>query len=109
MLQYGDLFFSSGCMANRLSADCAARLLDLGVGDRGRLTPAFAAEVDALFESDAMVQVQVDKFNGLLTSVVYKLNLLYPGFKPKPYQVQWGNRHDLPARPLSSRRNDCSG
>ena len=85
--QHGRLLFSEGCTRKRVTSECRERLLALQSG--GRLIPEFENEVNALFEDDAMIQVQVDRFVRLLTSVRTDLQRLFPGKSPTPRQVKW--------------------
>lgn len=87
MPRYGDLVFSEGCAHDPLTPSCRSALLAHQHG--GRLDPDFAAEWQALFESDAMVQVQTDRFLSILTSISSDLTRLFGNSKPTPLRVKW--------------------
>ena len=54
----------------------------------GGLTPTLKRELDQLFESDSMIQVQVDTFVRLLESVQDDLTRLFAG-RPSVRQIKW--------------------
>jgi hypothetical protein len=85
---YGTLLFSKGCIFDKkITAECQEKLLGLQSG-AGRLQDAFKVELDTLFESDAMIQIQVDAFVKVLTSVRSNLGRLFPGRPPTPREVK---------------------
>lgn len=102
--RYGKQLFSNGCIhykpvkgdKERVTADCKTFLLaQQTIDGRGRykVNDDFRAEVMALFETDAMVQIQVDDYVELLTS---KLDLIARLFlkdtateTPSKRQVKW--------------------
>lgn len=88
MPHYGKLLFSKGCLARRITADCKEQILTHQSGS-GRFEKSFQQELDSLFESDAMVQVQTDQFVKLLESVRDDLERLFPGRAITPRQVKW--------------------
>lgn len=83
----GDLIFSEGCCHEKLSAECRHAML--AHQRNGRLNPDFAAEWDALFNSDAMIQVQVDRFLAILTSVRSDLVRLFGDRQPSAIEIKW--------------------
>ncbi|MDP1956254.1 MAG: hypothetical protein Q8K71_17460 [Polaromonas sp.] len=88
--KYGKVIFSDGCLRPKITAECSDRLLALQVGRAGhRLNADFEEETNRLFEDDVMVQVQVDRFLALLTSVKSDLQRLFPNQRPTPRQVKW--------------------
>lgn len=87
MPNHGRLVFSAGCLAAIQTADCRDGLLAQQSG--GHLSTSLKQEFDALFESDAMVQVQVDYYVRLLTSVKDDLLRLFKGATPTPRQIRW--------------------
>ena len=89
---YGSRFFSDGCVngdrRGQPTAECRNFILSQQEVD-GRLKAAFKEEVDSLFESDAMIQIQVDEFVKTLTSVQSDLERLFPDRKPSALRVKW--------------------
>jgi hypothetical protein len=67
MPSYGRLIFSDGCLREKTTSDCREAILALQ--KNGELQSGLRAEFNALFESDEMVQIQVDRFVALLESV----------------------------------------
>jgi hypothetical protein len=85
MPAYGKLIFSRGCLRYRpeehspesdITDECRTSILALQ--HNNTLNAAFKQELDALFESDAMIQVQADKFIALLESVQDDLDRIFP-------------------------------
>ena len=87
MPRYGQLLFSEGCAHEKLSRACRAALLSHQ--HAGAIDPDMAHELEALFNSDAMVQVQVDRFLSILTSVGSDLKRLFGDGVPSPLKVKW--------------------
>lgn len=101
MGRYGKLFFSADCLRteryiNRKgrtdrhhapNANCVAAIR--GLQTRGRLNADFASEVNALFETLQMRQIETDTFVKLLGSVRSDLARLYPNRSPSGRQIKW--------------------
>jgi hypothetical protein len=83
----GKLIFSSGCLRNKITDECKAALL--AMQKSGKLTQVFKSELDNLFESDQMIQVQADAFVALLQSVQDDLQRLFPGEAASPRRIKW--------------------
>jgi len=96
----GQLLFSEGCLRRvivktakgpsieGITAECKQKIFALQKG-HGRVDDKFKAELDALFESDAMIQVQVDYFVSLLSSVKDDLRRVFPKTIPTTKQIKW--------------------
>ncbi len=85
---YGKLLFSKDCLAVPVRDKCRARILaaeDAG----GKLGPVLADELTALFESDAMLQVQADTYVELLLAVREDLMRVFPNGPITPRKVRW--------------------
>lgn len=90
MPMYSKLIFSTGCLTRPLQDDCAKSIAALETEDeQHKLTKDFKNEFDALFESDEMLQVQVDRFVSLLESVRDDLVRLFPKQTPSVRQIKW--------------------
>lgn len=87
MPNYGKLVFSAGCLKRSVTAECKEKILALQ-SSGGKLDKGFAEELNALFESDVMIQIQTDEFVRLITSVKSGLTELF-GDKITPRQVKW--------------------
>lgn len=85
---YGRTLFSRGCLAVPVRAKCRAAIL-AAHGPDGRLNPVLSAELTALFESDAMLQVQLDAYVALLESVRLDLLRVFPGQPITMRKVRW--------------------
>jgi len=88
MPAFGARVFSNDCLHVPINKDCDDFLLAHQT-KAGVLEPAFKAELDALFESDPMTQIQADVFVGLVESVSSKLDELFPGDAKTPLRVKW--------------------
>lgn len=88
MPSHAKTVFSSGCLRDNLTADCLAQISAEQLG-RGRLSDTFRQEMNALFESDLMTQIQVDTFVRLLTSVASDLSRVFPKMQLTPIRVKW--------------------
>jgi len=84
---HGKLVFSRGCLTSPITDDGKDAILSLQPDNR--LQPTLKQEFDALFESDAMVQVQTDRFVKLLESVRDDLLRLFPRTVPSVRQIKW--------------------
>lgn len=85
---YGGLLFSPDCLAVPVREPCRAAIL--GAHDaQGRLHPVLAAELTAIFESDAMLQVQVDAYVERLLFVRAELLRVFPTQPITMRKVRW--------------------
>jgi hypothetical protein len=85
---YGKLLFSKDCLAVPVADKCRAAIL-AAEDEKGRLTPALQAELTALFESDAMLQVQTDTYVALLDKVRLDLLRVFPAGPMTLRKVRW--------------------
>lgn len=85
MPQYGRLVFSPGCLNNNITDDCKAALLKL----QSDSPAAWKAEFNALFESDQMIQVQMDQFVSLLESVRDDLRRMFGDHAFSVRRIKW--------------------
>jgi hypothetical protein len=85
---YGRLLLSRGCLAVPVRERCRAAIL-AAHDAQGRLDPVLAAELSALFESDAMLQVQADAYVRLLLFVRGELRRVFPEDPISMRQVRW--------------------
>ncbi|HKR24655.1 MAG TPA: hypothetical protein VJS15_05315 [Allosphingosinicella sp.] len=85
---YGRLLFSRGCLAVPVRAPCRAGILAAHDAE-GRLHPVLAAELTAIFESDAMLQVQADAYVRLLLDVRGELVRIFPEGPITMRKVRW--------------------
>lgn len=67
---------------------CRAAIL-AAHGPDGKLNPVIIAELTALFESDAMLQVQLDQYLALLEEVRGELQRVFPNGPITPRKVRW--------------------
>jgi hypothetical protein len=87
MPTHGKLVFSRGCLTSPITDDCRNAIISLQPNNRLQLS--LKQEFDALFESDAMVQVQTDRFVKLLESVRDDLQRLFPNMIPSVRKIKW--------------------
>ncbi|MEO5867782.1 MAG: hypothetical protein ABIS14_03610 [Sphingomonas sp.] len=85
---YGALLFSKACLAVPVADACRAGIL-AAEDPAGHLNAAFAAELTAIFESDAMLQVQTDRYLDLLDAVRGDLLRVFPNGPITPRKVTW--------------------
>jgi hypothetical protein len=85
---FGRLLFSDGCLRRKVTADCKEWVLAAQDASR-RLFPDFEREINAIFEDELMIQIQVDHFVSMLTSVKSDLKRLFPKSVPTPRQIKW--------------------
>ena len=85
---YGALLFSQACLAVPVRERCRAGILAAHDG-QGRLHPVMAAELTAIFESDAMLQVQADDYVRLLLEVRSELLRVFPAGPITMRKVRW--------------------
>lgn len=84
---YGRLLFSDDCLAVPVREDCRAGIL--AAHDHGRINATLAAELTALFDSDAMLQVQTDHYVDRLLFVRAELRRLFPTGAIGMMKVRW--------------------
>lgn len=85
---YGKLLFSKPCLAVPVADKCRVAIL-AAEDEKGRLTPVLAAELTALFESDAMLQVQTDFYVALLDQIRFDLLRVFPAGPMTLRKVRW--------------------
>ena len=86
---YGKLLLSKrNCLAVPVTDKCRTGLL-AAEDARGTLSPVLAAELTAIFESDAMLQVQADTYVELLLNVRDDLRRVFPGRAVSQRMVKW--------------------
>jgi hypothetical protein len=85
---YGPLLFSRDCLAVPVREACRAAILAAHDAE-GRLEPVLAAELTAIFESDAMLQVQADAYVQLLLFVRAELLRVFPAGEISMRKVRW--------------------
>jgi hypothetical protein len=84
------LIFSAPCLQVPVAAACKTALLQLQSADGKTLDPVFESEVDALFNSPAVLQVQVDSFLFRLVGAKKWLGKLFaPGTPLSRRQIAW--------------------
>ncbi len=84
---YGRLLFSKHCLKVPVRDRCRDGILAAHEG--GRINPVLQAELTALFESDAMLQVQTDAYLTLLEEVRGEVLRLFPALPITPRKVRW--------------------
>lgn len=85
---YGRLLFSRDCLAVPVRERCRAAIL-AAHDPQGQLHPLLRAELTAIFESDAMLQVQADAYVERLLFVRGELLRVFPGRPISMRQVRW--------------------
>jgi len=85
---YGELLFSKDCLAVPVKEKCREGIL-VAHGPDGKLNPVIMAELTALFESDAMLQVQLDHYLALLDDVRLELRRVFPNGPITMRKVRW--------------------
>jgi len=85
---YGRLLFSRDCLAVPVREACRASIL-AAHDAQGRLDPVLAAELTAIFESDAMLQVQADAYVERLLFVRAELLRVFPTGPITMRKVRW--------------------
>lgn len=86
MPQFGSSLFTDSCMSSRVGDKC--KVFILSQQSNGSLYPQFRKEINDLFETDVMTQIQADIYVRMLGSVASDLHRLFPGI-PTPLQVKW--------------------
>ncbi|ATY33897.1 hypothetical protein CVN68_19660 [Sphingomonas psychrotolerans] len=85
---YGKLLFSRDCMKVPVKDKCRKGIL-AAHGPDGKLNPVMLGELTAIFESDAMLQVQTDAYVALLLAVREDLLRVFRGQKITMRKVRW--------------------
>lgn len=85
---HGKLLLSKDCLAVPIRARCRAGIL-AAEDAAGKLSPSLEAELIAIFESDAMLQVQADTYVDLLGEVRAELLRIFPAGPITPRKVRW--------------------
>lgn len=85
---YGRTIFSGDCLAVPVKKKCRDRIL-AAHGSDGKLNPVLRGELQALFESDGMLQVQLDAYLVLLEGVRQDLLRVFPGQSIGLRKVRW--------------------
>jgi hypothetical protein len=85
---YGKTIFARDCLAVPVRDTCRAKIL-AAHGPDGKLEPVLRGELAALFESDGMMQVQLDAYLVLLEGVRQDLLRVFPGEAITPRKVRW--------------------
>lgn len=85
---YGKLFFSKDCLKIPVGDKCRDGIL-AAHGQDGKLNPTAIAELTALFDHDAMLQVQTDTYVALLLEVRAELFRLWPTGPITARKVKW--------------------
>ena len=85
---YGALLFSRDCLKVPVRDPCRSGILAAHDAE-GRLDPVLAAELTAIFESDAMLQVQADAYVRLLLFVRSELIRVFPAGPITMRKVRW--------------------
>jgi len=89
MPQFGKELFSPSCRAVPLGLNCGKFLENQYVGANKGLSPELKSEVDNLFNSLVMRQIQVDYFARNLTRVLDDLERIFGATEPAAWQVAW--------------------
>lgn len=112
MPQYGSVLFVDGCLQAKVDSTCTTAVRSLQ-DKAGNLHPDFAAEANSLFSSDAMVQIQMDKFIDMLSRIADDLKRVFHGQEITPRKVMWAidletqqGKHFPVDRDLKRMRND---
>lgn len=85
---YGKLLFSKDCLKIPVRQKCRDGIL-AAHGEDGKLNPTALAELTALFDHDAMLQVQTDTYVALLLEVRAELYRLWPTGPITARKVKW--------------------
>ncbi len=85
---YGKLLFSKDCLAVPVAQKCRDAIL-AAEDAKGTLSPALERELAALFESDAMLQVQADAYVALLEKVRVDVLRIFAGQPITLRKVRW--------------------
>lgn len=85
---YGSLLFSRDCLAVPVREKCRRGILAAHGAD-GKLNATMLGELTAIFESDAMLQVQTDAYVALLLAVREDLLRVFPEQPITMRKVRW--------------------
>ena len=85
---YGKLLFSRDCLAVPVREPCREGIL-AAHGPDGKLNPVIMGELTALFESDRMLQVQLDHYLDLLQLVRGDLQRVFPNGPITMRKLRW--------------------
>jgi hypothetical protein len=85
---YGKLLLSRDCLAVPVAPPCRTAILAAEDG-KGQLNPVLESELTAIFESDAMLQVQADSYIDLLDVVRLDLLRVFPNGPITMRKVRW--------------------
>lgn len=85
---HGKTIFSHACLAVPVKPGCREKIL-AAHGQDGKLDPVLWGEFNALFESDAMLQVQLDTYLVLLEAVRQDLLRVFPEGPITLRKVRW--------------------
>jgi len=85
---YGSLLFSKSCLAVPVKQKCSDGIL-AAHGIDGKLNSTMIAELTSLFESDRMLQVQLDRYLELLGAVQDDLERVFPNRPITMRKVRW--------------------
>lgn len=85
---YGALLFSKPCLSVPVKQQCSDGILAAHGAD-GKLNPIMIAELTALFESDPMLQIQLDHYLQLLELVRADLERVFPQGPIALRKVRW--------------------
>lgn len=89
MPHYGRKLFDTSCRTIPIGQRCIDFLRSQYIGDADHLSADFELEVNELFESEAMRQIQVDYFVRNLTRVLDDLNRVFQQREPRAWQIAW--------------------
>ncbi|WPO44204.1 hypothetical protein [Tardiphaga sp. 42S5] len=87
MPKHGDLLFSKGCLKVPITNDCRNELLALQQNQTS--AASLKQELNALFESSPMIQVQTDRFVRLLESVRDDLRRMFANSASSVRRIKW--------------------
>ncbi len=89
MPKHGRSLFDPSCRAKPIGTKCRSFLQSQYVGERRDLSEGLKTEIDRLFESDTMRQIQLDYFARNLTKVLDDLDRVFQADRPAAWQVAW--------------------
>jgi hypothetical protein len=87
MPRHGRLIFSEACLRSTVTDDCRNAILALQ--SHGDLAPSLKGEFNALFESDQMIQIQMDRFVALVQSVKDDLRRMFGKASTSVRKIKW--------------------
>jgi hypothetical protein len=85
---YGKLLVSKPCLTVPVEPKCRAAIL-AAEDERGRLNPVIEEELTAIFESDAMLQIQAETYIARLEAVRLDLKRVFPNGPITMRKVRW--------------------